>query len=64
MVKLYAVLLVVSLFLVSLVRPASALDRPAEKGAVGTTIHFTLEAKESKDIAISLPKGDYVIQAD
>lgn len=62
--KLNAVLFVVSLFLVSLVRPALAQDRAAEKGAVGTTIHFTLEAKESKDIAIALPKGEFVIQAD
>ncbi|MBC8137247.1 MAG: hypothetical protein H8F28_15310, partial [Fibrella sp.] len=62
--KLSAVLFVVSLFFVSLVRPVSAQGRPAEKGAVGNTIHFTLKAEESKDIAISLPKGDYVIQAD
>lgn len=64
MMKMHTVLLVMSLFLVSLVRPVLAQGRPAEKGAVGATIHFTLEAKESKDIAISLPKGDYVIQAD
>lgn len=64
MMKMHTVLLVMSLFLVALVRPASAQERPAEKTAVGTTIHFTLEGKESKDIAISLPKGDYVIQAD
>jgi hypothetical protein len=51
--------------LLTLVHPAAAQgNRPAEKGAVGTTVHFTLEGKESKDIAISLPKGDYVIQAD
>jgi hypothetical protein len=54
----------VSLFLVSLMRPALAQERPAEKGAVGTMMHFTLEADESKDIAISLPKGDYIIQSD
>lgn len=64
MMRLYTVLLVVSLFLVSLVCPASAQERSAEKGAVGTTVHFTLEGGESKDIAISLPKGDYVIQTD
>ncbi len=62
--KLNAVLFIVMLFLVYLARPGLAQNRPAEKGAVGMTLHFTLEAKESKDIAIALPKGTYVIQAD
>ncbi len=66
MTKLYAVLSLVSLFLVSLVSSPAARAQipPAEKGAVGTTLHFTMDVDEIKDIAISLPKGDYVIQAD
>lgn len=65
MVKLYAVVSLLSVFLVAFAPPATAqANRPAEKAAIGTTVHFTLEAKESKDIAISLPKGDYVVQAD
>ena len=65
MLKFYAVFSIMSLFLTALVHPAAAqANRPAEKGAIGSTTHFTLEANESKDIAIALPKGDYVIQAD
>lgn len=63
--KLYVIVSMLSLFLVSLVQPAAAQgNRPAEKGAPGTTVHFTLKAKEGKDIAMALPKGEYVIQAD
>lgn len=62
--KLNAVLFIVVLFLTSLASPGLAQNRPAEKGAVGVTLHFTLAAKESKDIAIAFPKGTYVIQAD
>src|SRR5262245_18185312 len=38
--------------------------RPAEKMALGSTAHFTLEGEEPKDFAIELPAGAYYIVWD
>lgn len=62
--KLYVVLVILSLFLGGMAPPALAQTRPAEKATPGSVIRFTLEANASKDIAIFLPKGEYVVQAD
>lgn len=63
--KLTVAFALLFLFLVPALRPALARpDRPAEKGVVGVATHLTLAPSETKDIALSLPKGDYVIQAD
>ena len=67
MYRLFAVLSLLTLCAItppSILPAAAQTDRVAEKSAVGKTIHFTLEAGENKDIAIALPKGEYVIQAD
>lgn len=63
--KFYAIVTVIALCFAPLLRPAAAQPvRPAEKATLGVPVHFTLEADESKDIAIALPKGDYILQAD
>jgi hypothetical protein len=55
----------IGLGIIAAVAASSAMQgKPATKIAVGTSTNFTLDKFESKDLAITLGKGQHYIQAD